>query len=100
MHVCRDLRLAERAPHAADPVALSAPAAHRLAETAGWQRRLQNLENRAAEDARVQSWVVRGRPAAALPDAAAELDSDAILVGSTAATPLAAGLDDRKDGRT
>jgi nucleotide-binding universal stress UspA family protein len=83
VHVCRDLRLAEHAPHTADPAALRAAATHRLEETTEWQRRLQNLEDYAAEDAHVRSWVVRGRPAAALLDAATELDSDVILVGST-----------------
>lgn len=83
MHVCRDIRLAEHTPHTADPVALQAAAEQRLAETGEWQRRLQNLADYAAERANVQWRVMRGRPAGALLEAAAELDSDVILVGST-----------------
>ena len=82
LHSCPDLRLAEYAPHTADPAVLRAAAAHGVAETAEWWRRLRHLGDYAAEGACVQSRVVRGRPAAALLEAAAELDSDVILVGS------------------
>ena len=81
LHACPELRLAEHASHTADPATLGAAAEHRLAETAEWQRRLQNLGDYAAEGASVQSRVVRGPPAAALLEAAT--DSDVILVGST-----------------
>ena len=83
LHACPDLRLAEHAPHAANTGALLAAAESRVAETAEWQRRLQNLEDYAAESSHVQSWVVRGLPAASLLTAAAELDTDVILLGST-----------------
>ena len=83
LHACPDLHLAEHAPHSADPAALRMAAEQRVAETAEWQRRLLNLEDYAADGACVRSRVVRGRPAAALLDAATERDSDVILLGST-----------------
>jgi nucleotide-binding universal stress UspA family protein len=64
------------------PAAFRAAAEHRVAETTEWQRRLKNIEDYAVATARVRSWVVRGRPASAVLEAAMELDSDAILIGS------------------
>jgi nucleotide-binding universal stress UspA family protein len=83
VHVCPDLRLTAHAPHLGDPAALRGAATHRLAETEEWERRLQNLADYAADGAQVRSRVVRGHPADALLQAARELESDVILVGST-----------------
>ena len=82
LHACPDLHSAQHAPPMADPAAFRAAAEHRLAETTEWQRRLKNIEDYAVAGARVRSWVVRGRPASAVLDAATELDSDVILIGS------------------
>lgn len=83
VHACPELRFAAHAGHTPHPEVLVAAAEQRLAETAEWQRRLQNLRAYAADGASVESRVVRDRPAAALLTGAAELDSDVILVGST-----------------
>lgn len=82
LHACPDLRLAEHAGPMAEPAAFQAAAEHRLAETAVWQRRLQNLTDDAVPGAHVRSCVVRGRAAPAVLDAATEYDSDVVLVGS------------------
>ena len=92
LHACPDLRSAEHAPPMADPTAFRAAAEHRLAETAEWRRRLLNLEEYAAPGARVRSWVVRGRAAAAVLEAATELDIDVILIGSRGLGSIAGRL--------
>ena len=83
LHACPELARAEHAVHAANADALLAAAESRVAETAEWQRRLLHLEEYAADSADVQSWVVRGPPAASLLSAATELDSEVIMLGST-----------------
>jgi nucleotide-binding universal stress UspA family protein len=82
LHACAQLGVAAQAAHTAEPGLLIAAAEQRLAETAEWQRRLQNLADYAGPDAVVQTRVVRDRPAAALLAAATRLEADLVLVGS------------------